>query len=127
MLWPHDSHADHEAASRLSNAALRLGDRLLEPGTAFKLPSRIYYYDNGPRHTVGFEPNVYVDIGDEWQQAIAWLGRLMALVRGEEYEPGTLEGAQRTKEAIARYRGQACGVQYAEALRSAQAYPQELL
>lgn len=125
-LWPHDSHTDHEIASRLSKVALRHGDRLLEPNTPYKSPSRIYYYDNGPRHTIGFEPNTFVDISDEWPQAISWLGRLMALVRNEPYDPDKLDGAQRTKEAIARYRGQTCGVRYAEALHATQAYPQEL-
>ncbi len=126
-LWPHDQHADHEVASQLSKIALRHGDRMLEPGRAFKRPSRIYQYDNGPRHTIGFEPNTHVDITDDWPRAIEWLGRLMALVRDEKYDPTNLDGAQRGKEALARYRGSASGVKYAEALRSSTAYPVEIL
>ncbi len=128
MMWPHDQHADHEVTSQLTKVALRHGDRMLkDPLQPFKRPSRTYLYDNGPRHTIGFEPNTFVDISDEWPQAIEWLGRLMALVRGEEYDASRLDGAQRTKESLARYRGQTCGVQYAEALFSANAYPQEIL
>lgn len=125
-LWPHDQHTDHEVASRLSKIALRHGDRMLKPGRPFKRPGRIYMYDNGPRHTIGFEPNTFVNITDDWPRAIEWLGRLMALVRDEKYDPTQLDGAQRTKESIARYRGSSCGVKYAEALRSSVAYAQEI-
>ena len=127
MLWSHDQHPDHEAASRLSKVALRLGDRVLpDPFVSFRPPRRIYLYDNGPRHTIGFEPNTFVDVTSEWPKAIEWLGRLMALVRNEAYAPGELDGAQRAKETLARYRGSACGVEYAEALVPADIYPQEL-
>jgi N-acetylglucosamine malate deacetylase 1 len=68
-----------------------------------------------------------VDITDDWPRAIEWLGRLMALVRGEEYDGSKLDGAQRAKEALARYRGATCGVTYAEAFQSANEYPQEIL
>lgn len=125
-LWPHDSHADHEAAAALAKVALRHGDRFLPPGQRFKHPQRIYQYDNGPRHTVGFEPDTFVNVSDDWRQASEWLGRTMALVRGEMFDPGQPEAAQQAKEALARYRGQTCGVRYAEALRSANAYPQEI-
>lgn len=127
MLWPHDQHADHEVASQLSKVALRHGDRVLPPGQRYRRPQQIYMYDNGPRHTIGFEPNTFVDITDEWPKAIEWLGRLMALVRGEEYDPKKSDGAQRAKESLARYRGHTCGVKYAEALNAANAYPQEFL
>jgi LmbE family N-acetylglucosaminyl deacetylase len=128
MLWSHDTHPDHEAASQLSKVALRLGDRLLpDPFAPFRPPRRIYLYDNGPRHTIGFEPDTFVDVTPEWPRAIEWLGRLMALVRDEEYVSGRLDSAQRAKENLARYRGSACGVEYAEALTSADAYPQGIL
>jgi LmbE family N-acetylglucosaminyl deacetylase len=128
MLWSHDQHPDHEVASHLSKVALRLGDRLLpDPFAPFRPPRRIYLYDNGPRHTIGFEPNTFVDVTPEWPRAIEWLGRLMALVRDEEYVPGTRDGAQRAKESLARYRGSTCGVDFAEALASADAYPQDIL
>jgi len=125
-LWPHDSHTDHEVASQLAKTALRHGDRLLPPGARFKHPSRIYQYDNGPRHTIGFEPDTFVDVTDEWRQASQWLGRLMALVRGDKYDSTQQEAAQRAKETLAHYRGAACGVRYAEAFRSANAYVQEI-
>ena len=128
MLWPRDQHPDHEVASELSQAALRLGDRLLpDPFAPWKPPRRIYLYDNGPRHTIGFEPDTFVDVSPEWPRAIAWLGRLTALTRGEEFDAAKLDGAQQLKEALARYRGSTCGVRYAEALVSANAYPQEVL
>jgi LmbE family N-acetylglucosaminyl deacetylase len=126
-LWPHDSHSDHEAASRLAKIALRHGDRLLPRATPFKHPQRIFQFDNGPRHTVGFEPDTFVDITDDWRQASEWLGKLMALVRGEKYDSTKLDAAVRAKETLVAYRGSTCGVRYAEAFRSTNAYPQEIL
>lgn len=130
-MWPHDRHADHEVASQLAKVALHHGDRLLGdrlPGDRpFKHPRSVFQYDNGPRHTIGFEPDTFVDVTDDWQNAIDWLGRFMALVRNQQYEPGTLDGAQRGKETLALYRGQTCGVKYAEAVRAVNAFPQEIL
>jgi LmbE family N-acetylglucosaminyl deacetylase len=126
MLWPNDRHPDHEAASALSKVALGYADRLAE-GAAARPPRRVYYYDNGPRHTIGFEPDTFVDVSPEWNTAMDWLGRLMALVRNEPYDPETRDGAQQTKEAIALYRGRTCGVRYAEALQGVNSYPTEIL
>lgn len=125
-LWPHDQHPDHERASGLSKVALGFGDRLLASAGPYQRPQRVYHFDNGPRHTVGFEPNTFVDVTDEWPQAIEWLGRLMALMRNQPFDNTTLDGAQRAKEALALYRGQTCGVKYAEAVRSVNAYPVEI-
>ena len=125
-LWPHDNHSDHEVAAQLAKVALHHGDRLLPRGTRFKHPSRTFLYDNGPRHTIGFQPNTFVDVSDEWDRAAEWLGRLMALVRNEKYDPTQQNAAQRAKETLALYRGQTCGVKYAEAFHSANAYAQEI-
>lgn len=127
VLWPRDQHPDHEAASALSTLALHLGDRVLaDPFAPFTTPKRAYLFDNGPRHTIGFAPDTYVDISAQWPRAIEWLGRLMAVTRNTAYDASALDGAQRLKESIARYRGAACGVTYAEALAAASAYPQTL-
>jgi LmbE family N-acetylglucosaminyl deacetylase len=126
MMWPHDTHHDHEVASTLSKIALRHGDRTLERGN-FRPPRFIYAYDNGPRHTIGFEPNTFVDVTADWAKAIEWLGRFMALTRNQKYDPKTIDGAQRAKESLAAYRGQTCGVRYAEALWATNAHPQDIL
>jgi LmbE family N-acetylglucosaminyl deacetylase len=125
QLWPHDHHTDHEMASQLAKVALRHGDRVLDVGPK-KSASRMYWFDNGPGHTIGFEPNTFVDVTDEWPRAIEWLGRLMAMQANKPYDPKQLDGAQQTKEAIARYRGISCGVKYAEAVRSTTAYPVDI-
>ena len=126
MLWPHDHHPDHVVASELSKVALRFGDRLLVTDRSFQSPPRIYQFDNGPRHTIGFEPDTFVDVTDEWPQALEWLGKLMALVRNQRFDASRLDGAQRAKETLALYRGQTCGVRYAEAVRAVNAYTQEV-
>jgi LmbE family N-acetylglucosaminyl deacetylase len=127
VLWSRDQHPDHEAAAAISKTALQLGDRVLpDPFVPYRTPRRTYFYDNGPRHTIGFVPDTFVDVTREWPQAIDWLGRLMALTRDQPYAAGTLDGAQRLKESLARYRGATCGVAYAEALAAANAYPQSL-
>jgi hypothetical protein len=82
------------------------------------VPSRIFWYDNGPGHTLGFEPDTCVDVTAEWDEARAWLGRLMAFVRRDDYDPTKPDAALETKTVLSRYRGLACGVRYAEALKS---------
>ncbi|WP_396625786.1 PIG-L deacetylase family protein [Luteitalea sp.] len=127
VLWGRDQHPDHEAAAELAKIALHLGDRVLaDPFAPYSTPRRAYQYDNGPRHTIGFVPDTFVDVTREWPRAIEWLGRLMAVTRNEPYKADALDGAQRLKESIARYRGATCGVQYAEALAAVNAYPQAL-
>jgi LmbE family N-acetylglucosaminyl deacetylase len=125
-LWPHDTHTDHAVAAQLSQVALRHGDRVLAESGRYRTPQRIYQYDNGPRHTIGFEPDTFVDVTDEWRQASEWLGRLMAIVRNETFDPNQPDGSQQAKEALARYRGATCGVRYSEAFHAGNAYPQEI-
>ena len=117
MLWRNDHHDDHVVASQLSGIALRYASAILDKREVHN-PSQIYFYDNGPRHTIGFEPDTFVDVSEIWPRAIEWLGRCMALVRDKPYRPGELDDAQQAKEALALYRGKTCGVKYAEALRA---------
>lgn len=126
MLWPHDHHHDHTIASDLCKIALRHGGRVLDDRQV-KRPREIYCYDNGPRHTIGFEADTYVNVTDEWATSMEWLGRFMALVRGEEFDAKHQHSAQRAKEVLARYRGATCGVQYAEAIWSANKLPRDIL
>jgi LmbE family N-acetylglucosaminyl deacetylase len=126
LLWRHDRHDDHGYASQLSEIALRFAGPILD-NRPVRPPRRAYFYDNGPRHTIGFEPDTFVDITPEWDQAIDWLGRFMALVRDEPYRPGTRDPAQQLKESLASYRGKTCGVKYAEAVQAADHYPREIL
>jgi len=109
----------------LSSIALRGGGSVLED-RSFRPARRIYAYDNGPRHTIGFAPDTFVDIGPEWEAAINWLGGLMALVRNEKYDPSRRDGAQQMKEAIASYRGKTCGVAFAEAVYATSKSPQDI-
>lgn len=127
MMWPRDHHHDHEIAGTVSKIALQHGDRLLDKGASFKPARFIYAYDNGPRHTIGFEPNTFVDVTAEWQNAIDWLGKFMALVRNKPYDRTQPDGAMRAKETLAAYRGQTCGVKYAEAVWAAHHHPAEIL
>lgn len=125
-LWPHDTHADHEVSAQVAKVALRHGGRVINPRDV-KPPRAIYQFDNGPGHTIGFVPNTFVDVTDDWPQAIGWLGKYMALQADKPYDPNVLDGAQQSKEAIARYRGLTCGVKYAEALWSTASRPVVIL
>jgi LmbE family N-acetylglucosaminyl deacetylase len=125
MLWPHDRHPDHEAAAEISKAALKLGGRILDEA-AVKVPGQIYQYDNGPGHTIGFEPNTFVDVSDVWPTAVEWLGQLMAFVRAKPYDELSPDPAVATKTALARYRGISCGARYAEAVWAMQHKPTQI-
>ncbi|MEQ1852380.1 MAG: PIG-L family deacetylase [Chthoniobacteraceae bacterium] len=126
MLWHHDRHPDHEAASALSKIALRQAGSTLDEPKA-KVPRQIYCYDNGPGHTIGFEPNTFVNVTETWPSAMEWLGRLMAFVRNKPYNAEEPDASQTAKANIARYRGAACGVKYAEALWSMNPQAVEIL
>ena len=125
MLWHHDRHPDHEAASEISKAALKLAARILDDPKV-KVPGQIYLYDNGPGHTIGFEPNTYVDVSDVWPTAVEWLGQLMAFVRAKPYDELSPDPAVLTKTTLARYRGSACGARYAEAVWAMQTRPTQI-
>ncbi len=127
MLWPDDRHPDHAVASALSKVALRHGDTLLEDPAAFRPARSVYWYDNGPGHTIGFEPDTFVDVSDVWSEANDWLGQLMAAMSDKPYDRSQPHPAQAAKETLARYRGAACGARYAEAMRAFNARPQEIL
>jgi N-acetylglucosamine malate deacetylase 1 len=124
MLWSQDRHPDHEAASAISKAALRLAGRILDANV--KVPKQIYLYDNGPGHTIGFEPNTFVDITSVWPSAIEWLSQLMAFVREKPGDAPEIDPAVKAKTALARYRGSACGVTYAEAIAAMHARPTQI-
>lgn len=124
MLWPDDSHPDHEVVSQLSKVAFNWAGTVLGNSSRVRRPRKLYYYDNGPRHTVGFEPDTFVDISEYWSEAVDWLGSLMSLVLGSESKG--VSGPLDAKQVLSAYRGKSCGVRYAEALRSFQAYPVEL-
>lgn len=116
MLWNRDRHPDHEAASAIAHAALFQPARLLGKDNA-RSPSQVFWFDNGPGHTIDFTPDTYVDVSNEWQAASEWLGQLMAFVKNAPFDP-TKDAAMETKTTLAKYRGLACGAKYAEALRS---------
>ena len=126
MLWHQDRHPDHEVAAAICRTALRQPAAILGRDGA-RGAARIYAYDNGPGHTIGFEPNTFVDVSAEWPAAMEWLGRLMAFVRNKPYDAGAPDSTLTVKETLARYRGLACGVKYSEALWAAGAYPREIL
>jgi LmbE family N-acetylglucosaminyl deacetylase len=125
LLWRDDVHDDHVVASRLGEIAMRNAGQLLNK-RGIKAPREIYYFDNGPRHTIGFEPDTFVDVTAEWRQSIDWLGRLMAFVRNEPYDSAKLDSAQQLKETLALYRGKTCGVKYAEAVRALYRAPRDI-
>lgn len=116
LLWPRDRHPDHEVAAEICHAALFQPARLLGEDNV-RSPSQVFWYDNGPGHTIDFTPDTYVDISAEWPAVVDWLGGLMAFVRNKPLDP-LQDAAVDTKTVLARYRGLACGARYAEAVRS---------
>lgn len=123
LLWPQDSHPDHEEVSELSKVAFNWAGTVLGASKSVRRPKRLYYYDNGPRHTLGFEPDTFIDMGDHSTNAMDWLASVMSFVLGSNASDGIVE----SKKALAAYRGKGCGVQYAEALKSFQNYPVNIL
>ena len=126
MLWHHDRHPDHEAASALSKIALSQAGSILADDRV-KAPRQIFLYDNGPGHTIGFEPNTFVEVSDTWASAMEWLGELMAFVRDKPRDEAEPDASQLAKITLARYRGASCGAGFAEALWAMHARPVEIL
>jgi hypothetical protein len=62
-------------------------------------------------------------MGDYWTEAVDWLGSVMDFVFGAGKSTGVIE----LKEALAAYRGKGCGVPFAEAVKSFQHYPVDIL
>ncbi len=124
MLWANDRHPDHEAASAISKAALKLAGRIVNANV--KAPNQIYLYDNGPGHTIGFEPNTFVDVTAVWPAAMEWLEQLMAFVRNKSPDTPEIDPAVKSKTALARYRGSSCGATYAEAVWAMHSRPVQL-
>ncbi|MCB1122046.1 MAG: PIG-L family deacetylase, partial [Verrucomicrobiae bacterium] len=89
MLWNNDRSVPHQRAAEISKAVLLFSDYLLNNSIPVKRPREIYMYDNGPRHTIDFEPNTYVDITKEWSRAAEWLGRLMAIRDNKAFDPAS--------------------------------------
>ena len=126
LLWRHDHHDDHVVASQLSSIALMHAASLVD-APQYRPPRRMYLYDNGPGHTIGFEPDTFVDVSDVWPRALEWLGRFMAVVRGEAFDPSRRDPSQQAKEILAAYRGKMCGAKYCEALKALRPETREIL
>ncbi|MBT3379747.1 MAG: hypothetical protein HN742_31850 [Lentisphaerae bacterium] len=125
LLWPWDSHPDHEVVSQLSKAAFNWSGAILGEDRGIRPPRRLYYYDNGPRHTTGFEPDTFMDVEDVSSDALDWLSSLMGLALGPDI--GRTAAPIEAKRVLAAYRGQSCGVRFAEAFKSFQNYPTDVL
>jgi len=73
MVWHHDRHPDHETAAALSKIALRQAGTILNVPKA-RAQRQTCCYGNGPGHTIGFDPNTFVNVTDTWIPAMGWLG-----------------------------------------------------
>ena len=127
LPWRPDQNDDHTVASQLGEIALRYAGPLLERQIPKREPRLMFAYDNGPHHTIGFEPDTYVDVTSEWATAMEWLGQMIALIRNKPFDSKFQDRALEIKEALGAYRGIACGVRFAEAVRSLKPYPNEIL
>ena len=127
MMWPHDRHHDHEVAAVLGKIALQHGNRVLEKSSLQGRRGQSTPSTTDQRHTIGFEPNTFVDVTAEWPTAMEWLGRFMALVGNRPYDRNKPDSGVRSKEVLAAYRGQACGVRWAEAVWSMTPQVREVL
>lgn len=116
ILWHRDRHPDHEVASEAAHSALQQPSRLLGKDNV-RVPKQIYWFDNGPGHTIDYTPDTYIDISDEWQGVSEWLGRLAAFVKSVPFSANQNAFIE-TKTTLAKYRGLTCGAKYAEAIRS---------
>ena len=117
---PEDYHCDHRMASKLVTD-MSITAALPAIATERKALSEIpvvYYYDtiNG----IGFLPEEYVDVTDQMDVKIQMLSRHASqLASMKEMLKLDLMESMKTN---ARYRGQQCGVTYAEGFRPARGY-----
>lgn len=126
LPWPRDHNDDHRVTAEAAGAALRYTGPVLGRPSDVRRHRPLYAYDTGPYHSIGFEPETFVDVSDEWPAAMEWLGRTMAVLSGVEHAPGFEHEALRVKATLGAYRGLACGVRHAEAVRPMDAFPRDI-
>ena len=73
-------------------------------------------FNDGPRYTVGFEPDNFSDFSRQKPVAKERLGALVELVRNESYSLGMWVAGVNMIEAIASHLGTKCGMRFAGAL-----------
>jgi LmbE family N-acetylglucosaminyl deacetylase len=112
---PGDYHPDHQAASKLAQAAswycASRGHETSSP--PIPGPPALWFMDTV--QMLGFEPGFYVDVGAQMELKLAMLRcHESQLVRGEDLPP-----LAETLELQARTRGMQADAEYAEAFRIA--------
>mgnify|MGYP001091228953 CR=1 FL=1 len=108
IQWVKDNHHDHVRTAKASLEALTYINRFAG-GKSVKLNLKeIYAYETGIKQTAGFEPDFYINITEEIENAFSSYRKFKAL--GEE--PLVEE-----KRVLSKFRGLQCGFQYAETLK----------
>ena len=70
-----------------------------------------------------FSSDAYIEL--DLTAGVYYIG--VSSVGNEKYDPKRPSGAEDAKTALARYRGKACAVEYAEAVKSFEPYATEIL